>query len=68
MAHRISSKEKSPTAYSKPEIISEVQTTMAMEYMMLDNDEIAQLEQYQNASAQERDEIRSSLLRQLSEG
>lgn len=68
MAHRISSKEKWSIAYSKPEIISEVQTTMAMEYMMLDNDEIAQLEQYQNASAQERDEIRSSLLRQLSEG
>lgn len=53
--------------YSKSEAVSEVQATMTMEHMPLDDKDILQLEAYQGASASERDKIRSVLLRQLSE-
>ena len=54
-------------AYSRQEAISEVRATMAMEHMPLDETDISRLQMYQNASATERESIRSALLQELLE-
>ena len=55
------------TPYSRQEAISEVRATMAMEHMPLDETDISRLQMYQNASATERESIRSALLQELLE-
>ena len=54
-------------SYSSQESISEVCATMSMEHMSLEPKDISELKKYQNASASEREKIRSSLLNKLSE-
>ena len=54
-------------AYTKQEMISEVCTTMAMEHMPLNEQEVSLLENYQDASKDVRKELRAVLIQELSE-
>lgn len=54
-------------AYSKSEIISEVETTMRMEKMELKTEEVELLKTYQNSNVEERDAIRNAIISEYKE-
>lgn len=53
--------------YTKEEIISEVKATMAMENMVLSDEDVAMLRTYQNTDARGRDAIRAAIVKEYSE-
>lgn len=58
---------KMSQSYTKEEVISEVRATMAMENMVLSDEDVAMLQIYQKANAKERDAIRAAIINEYSE-